>query len=171
MWRWLVIDTALSARAAEMRQGFDASFAAAARTGETASEALLAIAVGDRPRAIRLADIAELVTGRPITPLAGPVPELLGIIGLRGTLVPTFDLAALLGEADRAPRRWLVVTAAAPRFALAFSRMDGHVQVPAAAIARDPATGREVVTVDGVLRPLIEVAALAARLAQRREAP
>jgi chemotaxis signal transduction protein len=166
-----VTETALSARAAELRRGFDASFAAAASTGVAAGEALLAIAVGDRPHAIRLADIAELVTGRPITPLTGPVPELLGIIGLRGTLLPAFDLPALLGEVDPAPRRWLVVTAAAPRLALAFSRMDGHVQVPAGAIARDSSTGSEVVTIDGAMRPIIEVAALAARLGQRREAP
>jgi chemotaxis signal transduction protein len=161
-----VTETALSARAVELRRGFDASFAAAASTGTAAGEAVLAIAVGDRPYAIRLADIAELVVDRPITPLAGPVPELLGIIGLRGTLLPAFDLPALLGEVDRAPRRWLVVTGAAPRLALAFSRMDGHVRVPADAISRDPTTGREVVTIDGAMRPVIEVSLLAARLAR-----
>jgi purine-binding chemotaxis protein CheW len=165
---------ALVARAAELRRGFDASFAAAATTGVASGEALLAIGVGERPHAVRLADIAELVVDRPVTPLAGPVPELLGIIGLRGALLPAFDLLALLGVSDRAPRRWLVVTAAAPRIALAFTRMDGHARVAAGAIARDPTSGREVVELAGAMRPVVEIAALVQRLAgpgARAEAP
>jgi chemotaxis signal transduction protein len=158
---------ALAGRADALRRSFDASFAAPAGTAERAAEQLLAITIGDAGQAFWLADIAAIVVDRAITRLTGPVPELLGIIGLRGSLIPVFDLPALLGAVDRGPRRWLVVTAGVPRVGLAFARFDGHLRVPHTAIAVDPTSGGQIVDAGGVARPIVRVAALVALLAGR----
>ncbi|MET0425771.1 MAG: chemotaxis protein CheW, partial [Actinoplanes sp.] len=71
---------------------------------------------------------------RPVTPLPGPLPALLGLVGFAGSVMPVYDLAALLGHPIAERPRWLVLTTGTPPLGLAFHELDGHVQVPAAAI-------------------------------------
>jgi chemotaxis signal transduction protein len=98
-----------------------------------------------------------------VTPLPGPVPALLGLAGFGGTIVPVYDLAALLGHPGPDRPRWLVLAAGAPPLALAFAELDGHVRVPAAAIVTDGHAGpdgvRGMVTLPGGTRPLVDVPA------------
>ena len=65
------------------------------------------------------------------------MPELLGLAGSRGALVPVYDLGALLGYPRDGSRRWLVTTAGAVVVGLAFDRFEAHVRVDGDAVAVD----------------------------------
>jgi purine-binding chemotaxis protein CheW len=118
------------ATADALRQAFDRSFAQApaAATGADAMVNLLAVTIGARPYAVRLADVSGLFTDKRVTWLPGPTAALRGIAGLRGTVLPVYDLAMLLGCPRAAAPRWLLVTAATP-VGLACEGFDGHLSV------------------------------------------
>jgi len=154
-----------AARIESLRQEFDRSFAEPVRRHDEQHVELLAIRAGGRPYALRLAQTQGLYPDRPVTRLPGPLPALLGLAGFAGTVVPIYDLAALLGHQVADRPRWLVLALGAPPLGLAFHELDGHVRVAAAAIvAEDAAEGRRgclrgMVDLDGLSRPIIDVPA------------
>ena len=117
-------------RVARLRGDFDRSFAEPARVGGGDSVELLAIGVGGRPYALRLSHASAVHPDRPVTPLPSTVSALLGIAGFAGTVVPVYDLAALLGHPIAERPRWLVLTTGAPPLALAFHELHHHLRVP-----------------------------------------
>ena len=92
-----------------------------------------------------------------------PVTGLLGLAGLRGAMVPVYDLRALLGVNPVDEPRWMV-TAAAATVAFAFDGFDGHLRLDPSAIARGEST---VVIAGGVTRAVISLAALITELERR----
>jgi chemotaxis signal transduction protein len=122
-------DGLLSAgRVTRLRDAFDRSFAEARPPDPAATENLLAIRIGAEPHALRLSEIAGLFGDRKICPLPGSVRALLGIAGFRGSIVPVYDLGALLGDRPEETVRWLVL-AASELVAFAFGALDGHLRV------------------------------------------
>ena len=121
----------MEGRAAALRAAFDDSFAAAPIAADAAAERLLIISVAGERLLIRLADIAGLFADRRLVAVPRTKPALLGIIGLRGAIVPVFALSVALGypPPQRRPR-WLVTAAARP-LAFAFDGFEGHVEIPA----------------------------------------
>lgn len=180
----------LPRRLAELRQAFDRSFVEPPRPALAEFEDLLAVRIGTDPYAVRLAATAGLVADRPVTRLPGAPPELLGVAGLRGAVVPVYDLGTLLGRpraataSDAAPR-WLVLVAGSPPVAVAFDRLDGHLRVPRNAIAErtaEPsaagasqhnasgASARQhsaIVRTAGAVRAVIDLAAVRAAITAR----
>jgi purine-binding chemotaxis protein CheW len=176
----------LRSRATELREAFDASFAEAPTgvrepTAGLLAVRLLAVRIGATPAAIRLRDIAGLHADKVVTAFPGSPPELLGLAGFRGAVVPVYDLGVLLGAPGTGQPRWCVVAAGRPPVAFAFHHFDGWRQVPATALApgagpspHGSATGtgaaavrRDVVTVDGQPRSIVEIGALVAAIAAR----
>lgn len=161
---------AVADRIAELRDDFDRSFAQPARRHDVEHAELLAIGAGGRPYAMRLTQTAGLFPDRPVTALPGPLSALLGVAGFSGSIVPVYDLAALLGHAVADRPRWLVLAAGSPPLALAFHELHGHVQVPADSIisegfgARDSLRG--MVPLPGGTRPIVDVAAARAAVHQ-----
>jgi purine-binding chemotaxis protein CheW len=154
---------AVADRIAELRAEFDRSFAQPARRHDVEHAELLAIWAGGRPYVLRLSQTAGLYPKRPVTALPGPLSALLGVAGFGGSIVPVYDLAALLGHAVPDRPRWLVLAAGSPPLALAFHQLDGHVQVPTESIiaedfgARDSLRG--MVPLPGGTRPIVDVPA------------
>jgi chemotaxis signal transduction protein len=152
-------------RAVEMRTAFDCSFAQAQQIGEDARQDFIAIRVGADPYAIRLAEITGLYADRRITRVPSPDPTFLGIAGLRGAVVPVYDLAAFLGHPTGDVWRWLLLVGGFS-LGLAFENFEGHLRAaPSAVSARvgSPRAGgfvQEVLHIDGAPRPLIHVSAL-----------
>jgi chemotaxis signal transduction protein len=148
----------------QLRGDFDRSFTEPARAHAVEHVELLAVGAGGRPYALRLSQTAGLHPDRPVTPLPGPIPALMGLAGFAGTAMPVYDLAALLGHPGTHRPRWLVLATGSPPFALAFHELDGHVRVAADAIVGETAndgTGclRGMVTLGGGTRPIVDVPA------------
>lgn len=154
-----------SRTAAQLRQAFDRSFAEPLHGATEPQEDFLAIRLGGDAHAIRLVDIANLLPLIALTRFPSPVPELLGITGFRGVIVPVYDLGALLGYAAQEPPRWLVFAAAGP-VALAFEAFEGHLRL--ARSARAPQHGadssprhvQEVLRTSDQIRPVVSVASI-----------
>ncbi|GAA0568718.1 hypothetical protein GCM10010172_61260 [Paractinoplanes ferrugineus] len=157
--------TTVERRITRLRTDFDRSFAQPQDSHDVEHVELLAVRAAGRPYALRLAQTAGLHPDRPVTPLPGPLPALLGLAGFVGAVVPVYDLAALLGHPAADRPRWLVMAAGTPLLALAFHDVDGHVRVAAEAIISE-ASGdgrrgvlRGMVALDGATRPIIDVPA------------
>jgi purine-binding chemotaxis protein CheW len=150
-------------RLAELRTGFDRSFAEPPPRQHVESCELLAVRAGRRRYVLPLSQTSGLFCDRPITTLPGPLPALLGLAGFSGTIVPVYDLGALLGHPAPDPPRWLVLAAGIPAVALAFQDLDGHLRVPVDTIVgeADQHGGRGclrgMVPLPGDTRPIVDV--------------
>jgi chemotaxis signal transduction protein len=138
-----VKETSDARSAAALRAEFDATFAAPPPAAAPDSVAVLSVRVGAEPAAIRVLETAGLLSARRIVPVPSRRPELLGVCGLRGTVLPVFGLARLLGAAasGEAPR-WIVLAQGDERIGLALDDFEGHVVVPAAALRAAERDGR-----------------------------
>lgn len=165
-------------RAAQMRQEFDQAFARPLAPETAHLEDLLTIRLGQEAYALRLSDIAGVFADRAVTALPGDTPALLGIAGLRGAIVPVYDLAALLGhDRDGERPRWLALTAASANTSVgfAFAALDGQLRIPRDDIvvahdsgATDGSSGggarrryvRQFARIGQTARPIVDLAAV-----------
>jgi chemotaxis signal transduction protein len=170
-----------------LRAEFDRAFAVAPVVADDTHESVLIVQVGGDPYALRLSQIAALFADKRVTWLPGPVRELLGVVAVRGAILPVYDLSALLGYAPASAPRWFVT---APVFApdgasaghalhvaLAVERFDGHRRIareafsPSREIDTHTPHVREVVRVDELVRPLVEIPSVVDTIARLANAP
>jgi purine-binding chemotaxis protein CheW len=127
--------------AANLGRAFDLAFvertSVEAPRGEVASQlvGLLGLRVAGDRYGVPIADIVGLLPKQTIVALPSAVPELLGIAGVRGGLMPVYSLGALLGYrgvAETCP--WIIVVGA-ERIGLAFETFEGYLRVSSAEIA------------------------------------
>jgi chemotaxis signal transduction protein len=150
-------------RSTELRRAFDRSFSDAPVVGATELDDLLEIRVGSDPYAIHLDQVTGVFADKPVVPLPGSFPELLGIAGFRGAIVPVYDLRSLLGYTRGGSQRWLILVAGQTRIALAFDQFEGHTRVARTAIAKEAGGGtqrhcvREIVRTAGFVRPVVHL--------------
>lgn len=162
----MIIDDGSSAAAlAELRWSFDRSFAEPPPAPSAARYDLLGITIGVDPYAVPLAEVSGIFANRKFTPLPSAIAELLGLVGLRGAILPAYDLRALLGYPRGGPCRWLLLTRGL-EVALAFDRVDGYLRVPRESVMVQQALSsrsrhiREVVRTEPVARPVIHIASV-----------
>jgi chemotaxis signal transduction protein len=159
--------------ALRLREEFDRAFSLPAREHAVENADLLAIGLNGDGYALRVPEITGIAAGRKILPLPGAPAGLLGLSGIRGALVPVWDLAALLGYGTagvtRRELRWLVLGPGEAPWALAFEEFQGYLRIPrsdlhpiadggGAAAGTGPAGAgfaRETCFVDGSLRKVI----------------
>jgi purine-binding chemotaxis protein CheW len=125
------MDSKLEVKIAEMRRLFDESFAVALPEQVTAQEPMLAITLEGERFALRMLEIIGLsLSTEKIVPVPSRVPELLGLTGIRGVVVPVFSLARLLGfDSERDPALWLVFCGERQSpIALALAGMEGQFE-------------------------------------------
>jgi chemotaxis signal transduction protein len=131
----------VAATADELRRSFDASFAEDTRAETAEFAAFLAIRVATERRVVRLAEVAGLFAEHKVTRVPSAVSEFLGFAGIRGKVVPVYDLGRLLGCKGGEPR-WILL-ARQDLVALAFHEMDGYVRADRASIATTITPGGE----------------------------
>lgn len=162
------------ANAEELRREFDRSFALPARVASADLEDVLALRVAFHGYAVRSRELSGVAVLPKITQVPSPTPGLLGLVGVRGALVPVFGLPQLLGyEPGTEALRWLLLLGAEEPLALAFHALESFGKVPKSAFSAD--VGRklqgehveETVTLAGSARPVIAVTELAATIRSR----
>jgi chemotaxis signal transduction protein len=160
---------------ADLRNAFDRSYSLPPSSpGTEQVENLLAIRLAGNPYAIRVAEITGLANNRKTVAIPSPIPELLGVAGIRGGLVPIYSLAALLGYTrDVAPARWLALCGNQDPVGLGFSELEGYLRVPAAqvyAASQENVTRghvKDVARVDSLVRAVVSIPSLV-EMIQRR---
>ena len=163
--------------AAELARAFDARFAAAPPEAVGPVERLLVVGVGEARAAIRLRDLAGLFAVPRIARVPDGAPGLLGIAGVRGRVVPVFDLAALADRAmsTRGPA-YLAIAAGLAPVGLLFRGAIEYVEVPGVEVddARHLLRGAVhlagAARVGGTLVRLLDVPGITAEIAARTEA-
>lgn len=127
-----------SQNAAQLRQAFDSTFAVPPSLAPTDVQDLLTIRVAGDHFAIRLLDIVEIVTEHTIVSVPSVTPDLLGLAGIHGGIVPVFGLSSILGYGpDSGLPRWMIICGTEEPIALAFSDFEGHLQLPRSALHVD----------------------------------
>lgn len=157
-----------------LRREFDAAFAAPAELLASDQVELLLIKVAGRPYALRLTEISGLMPTRKIVALPTRVSELIGIVGLRGGLVPIYQLAGLLGHEDRTGQAlpWLILVGAPDPVGLMFDVFEGHVRARGDQLMASAGDGRAIPTfhlrrAGEPPRPVVEVAAVIEAIERR----
>lgn len=149
-----------------LRQAFDQTFAQAIDTSAPLMADVLLIRLGGQVHALRLGDAMHLHPMMAVTSVQGPLPELLGVEGFRGDVLPVYDLRLIMGTPATSPAQWCVVARHLP-VALAFDGFERHLRCPADTLSvnadNNVAMQRHL---DGWLRtpqgtwPIVDVAAV-----------
>jgi chemotaxis signal transduction protein len=154
-------------RLEELRRSFDQSFAEAPREGAEQFEDLLCLRVSGDAYAVRLSETSGIYVDRKVVRLPSPVPELLGMTGFRGSVIPVFDLGASLGYALTSDAgRWLLLVGTIEIVGLAFQEFDGHLRTTSHDLASQETSEprrqhiREVVSAGGIMRPIVSLASV-----------
>lgn len=153
---------------AQLRSSFDHSFGVLAESCES-PESVIQIRVGSEGFAVRACQIAGLVKSRKIVPLPGRITELLGVAALRSSLVPVYDLAALLGiPASGSGATWLLLVPGETLIGLAIDGFEGR-QVPEWLGDEQSARQhiRQLVRVGSAVRAVLDIPGIAAAIRQR----
>lgn len=164
----------LNRRVREWREAFDQAFAEPPpMPGPAPLDFLgLGLAAQGLSHAVALSELASLQPLGTLEPYPGGPEALLGLVALRGAVLPLYDLRALLDLGPSERPGWLLLPRAAP-LALAFERFDGHWRLPRqacldAGAAAPHALCPQLLQHPGpqgpVQRPLIALQALCARL-------
>jgi chemotaxis signal transduction protein len=163
-------------RAAELRVAFDRGFAAPPPPTAPPHLDLLAIRCAEHGFALPLADVLAVYTERKIVAVPSPIPELLGLVGVRGLVAPVYDLRSLLGYGGGAAPRWFALVRAPEPFAVGFELFEQHLRVPLAdvIVATADAAGphpfaRGSVRLATGPRPLLDLTVLFAAVTGRRK--
>ena len=162
--------TNLSQSLADLRRQFDSAFAAPPPAPMEGRESLITLQVAGEALAVRTPHITGVAKTRRIMPVPTRVPGLLGIMALRGTLLPVYDLATLLGlPAPASAGSWLMLTNAEAPIGLVFDEFDGQVEIERAClyesensrmsehlrlVARVGAAHRAVVDIPGIVEDI-----------------
>jgi chemotaxis signal transduction protein len=161
----------LRSTADELADAFDAGFAAPVHEPEPTVD-VIAVRIGAHAFALRALELTALHLAGRIVPLPTRAPPLLGLAGIRGALVPVYDLAALVGGEPDPGARWLVLVGR-PIVGLAFAAFDRQLRVPVASVVpTEDRLARAIVAIDGHPTPILDLAAIhreIVRLAAGRE--
>lgn len=122
--------------ASALRTEFDRGFAEApAAPVETV--AILSVRAGATTLALRRAQLARVHVALPLVRLPTRARGLLGVVAVRGRVLPAWDLGMLAGRGAATRPRWFAIAAGEP-LALAFDELLAHLHVPIDQLSRYP---------------------------------
>lgn len=131
---------------------------------------LLSFTVAGSDFCLPVIDICEVRSWSEPTPLPLSDPSLLGVINLRGTILPVIDLARKLALPARSatPGVIVVVASAGRRAGLAVDKVDDILTIPTSAISPAPALANSgiaaglsgVIVVNNGCLPVLDVTLL-----------
>jgi chemotaxis signal transduction protein len=166
----------LEGKAAALRRAFDQAFAVPPQPAAQEVTDLLAIRVAGVAHAIKLREIAAIVTKRTLIAVPAAAPDLLGLAGIRGGIVPVFGLASILGYAvtSESPP-WMVLCGTDEPIALAFAAFDGYLRVPTSSLHADQSVReirpyvRELASTEEGVRAVVDVSLVVTTIRTRTD--
>ncbi|MBI2518517.1 MAG: chemotaxis protein CheW [Opitutae bacterium] len=158
----------MSVRVHDLRAEFDATFVRPIPPSPPAASALLLLCAGGERIAVKRDETTGLVRADNVVPTPSRSPGFVGLAGIRGELYPVWSLAGLLGREPcpvEGDTGWLVLAAARPGVPCAFAcETFDHMAFISAQDIAPPGGSRPMVSCDGALVPLIDLAALEAEI-------
>jgi chemotaxis signal transduction protein len=156
-------------RAADLRRAFDDGFAAPRRGRFEGTEDLITFEIFGDGYAVPVGAVTGIAELQRLVHVPSRSPYLLGLAAVRGTLVPVYDLAGLLGYPQRGDHaRRMVLCGSEERLALALGNFSGHASFPKTGHLDAVRDGRvhiaRVVVIGGVVRAVIDVASIVAAI-------
>ena len=125
-------------KVSQLRQAFDCTFAMPSSLASSEFQDLLTIRIAGDPYAIRLFDITEIISEQRVFSVPSVTPNLLGLVGIRGRILPVFSLSSMLGYGtDLDSPRWMILCGSEEPIALAFSDFDGYLRLPSSSLHAD----------------------------------
>jgi chemotaxis signal transduction protein len=157
-------------RAARLRETFDRAFARAPASDDDEKEDFLLVRTGGAPYALRMAEITGVAARRTIVPVPGRRAELLGLAGIRGSLVCVYSLCRLLGQGSATEdATWLALAALGDDepVGLAFEALEGFLRVTKVDVHATPdaqagGRARSLVQAGASPRPVIDLSTILA---------
>jgi purine-binding chemotaxis protein CheW len=155
----------MAEKLADLRRDFDRLFASPHPGPSEKRENLLSIQLSGDLYGLRAREIAGVLRAGPLVTLPSRSPGLMGVVGYRGTILPVYGLATLLGyEQTRRAPRWLALCGERGTLALAFEELEGYVPVPAASFYAPDRSSRNYVDrfarIEETVRAIISVPAI-----------
>jgi chemotaxis signal transduction protein len=157
----------------QLRADFDRAFTEPTDTLGSAQESMLAITVAGQRMAVRTNELSGFQLSRRIMPLPHQLPHLLGVSGIRGRVVPVFDLARLLNSDPKEEQlRWVAVCGGDQPLGLAFAVFEGHLRASREDIHQVVEGNQnrclpETIWTGGVLRFVLKIPSVLDELHQR----
>jgi chemotaxis signal transduction protein len=160
--------------AAALRRAFDMAFAKEPPPAADLVD-LIALRAGAWTCAVRVSDIAGVMPLGTVVPYPSDDTSLLGLIAVRASPLPVYDLAARLGEGSARAPRWALLSSGNAQIALAVDEIEGYLRVSrgellsALPITEVPAAARagELLRVGSSPIPVVDVPAIVRQLAQQ----
>lgn len=130
-------DMAADQKLLELRRSFDEAFAVSPRAELESMEGFIGLRISGDAFALRVSEVGHLASHQKIVALPSERPELLGLTGIRGTTVPVYSIARLLGfDTSEQSLHWLVTCGSYADMAMAFETFEGYFRVPVGEITR-----------------------------------
>ena len=154
-------------RATDLRRVFDEAFSAAPRGAPEETLDLLAVRIAGDPYGFDARGLASLAPCPRVVPVPSRRLGLVGLVGIRGTLVPVYSLDVLLGyEPSHSRAPWLALAGGPDPIALAFDELEGFLRANASDV--HDLTSRQYVSAtartQGVTRMVVDTYGLVAAL-------
>ena len=158
---------------ADLRRDFDDSFALPPRPVSEQPDSFLIVRAGGEEFAARAAHIAAVVKRRSIMPIPARVPCLLGLTTIRGTLLPVYDAAMLLGlRGSGGEGSWFIEVGRETPVALLFDEFAGRVELARSDLYESDGSGarkhlRVTARIGARHRAVIDIAGLLDEIRER----
>jgi chemotaxis signal transduction protein len=154
-----------------LRQHFDHAFTLPFAEQGAPQVKVLGVGIRGRSFSIALLQLGGVHRRPKITAVPSLVPEMLGVAGIRGVLVPVYDLGALIGLPPRSDSSWIAL-AQDKSVGLAFDEFLGHSTMDSRIYeqATPDATGlTRIPELEVGSRPIVNVPALIDLIVRRAE--
>ncbi|VTR92559.1 chemotaxis protein : Putative chemotaxis signal transduction protein CheW OS=Actinoplanes friuliensis DSM 7358 GN=AFR_25675 PE=4 SV=1: CheW [Gemmata massiliana] len=157
----------------QMRRSFDQVFAAPDPPPAGERDDFVAVRVGGRPFALRVAELVRIEAGRKIVALPGGDPWLLGLAACQGKLIPVYSLELALGDRTTGENTWLGICGREDPLGLAFGALEGYFRVPRADVYGPGEAGSQQndahrsVSIGGALRTVVHLPSVLAAIRER----
>jgi chemotaxis signal transduction protein len=154
---------AMDQKVAELRLAFDRAFASPAARATDDTDDMLAVRIAGDPYALRVSEMSGLATGKKIAFLPSRRPSVVGIAGVRGSLLVVHSLSALLGYGlHPSPCTWLALSSGDEPVGLGFDDLEGFLRVRRADVhAADSAEAKpyvgDMARIAGGTRPVVSI--------------